>query len=133
MANHEIVPGSAFTKGTAERRKSATSFSLPGFACSGTYKANFVITFSCFDQGPSGINAGCRYWLRFGRSDHLSEFLKEFRRELLGRGIDQPAAKLGKLAADLRLDVIVQYRCAAVLLQPHRGAALGKSSDTPRA
>src|SRR5437588_9763750 len=29
MANHEIVPGSAFTKGTAERRKSATSFSLP--------------------------------------------------------------------------------------------------------
>ena len=35
-ANHEIVPGSAFTKGTAERRKSATSFSLPGFAWSGT-------------------------------------------------------------------------------------------------
>jgi len=28
MANHEIVPASAFTKGTAERRKSATSFSL---------------------------------------------------------------------------------------------------------
>ncbi len=39
MANHEIVPGSAFTKGTAERRKSATSFSLPGFASSGTYSA----------------------------------------------------------------------------------------------
>src|SRR5690242_17334877 len=52
MANHEIVPGSAFTKGTAERRKSATSLSLPGFACNGTYRANFVIVFSCFEQGP---------------------------------------------------------------------------------
>ena len=31
-----MVPGSALTKGTADRRKSATSFSLPGFACSGT-------------------------------------------------------------------------------------------------
>src|ERR1700704_3376804 len=51
MANHEIVPTSAFTKGTAERKKSATSFSLPGFASSGTYSANFVITFSCFDRG----------------------------------------------------------------------------------
>src|SRR5260370_25975420 len=51
MANHEIVPTSAFTKGTAERKKSATSFSLPGFASSGTYSANFVITLSCFDRG----------------------------------------------------------------------------------
>src|SRR6202022_4641194 len=50
MANHEIVPTSAFTKGTAERKKSATSFSFPGFASSGTYSANFVITFSCFDS-----------------------------------------------------------------------------------
>ena len=44
MANHETVPDSSFTKGAADRRKSATSFSLPGFACSGTYKANLVIT-----------------------------------------------------------------------------------------
>src|SRR5258708_20721357 len=51
MANHEIVPASAFTKGTAERKKSATSFPLPGFASSGTYSANFVITFSCFARG----------------------------------------------------------------------------------
>jgi hypothetical protein len=36
MANQAMVPGSALTKGTADRRKSATSFSLPGFACSGT-------------------------------------------------------------------------------------------------
>jgi hypothetical protein len=35
MANYEIVPTSAFTKGTAERKKSATSFSLPDFASSG--------------------------------------------------------------------------------------------------
>src|ERR1700744_1978442 len=49
IAYHEIVPGSAFTKGTADRRKSATSFSLPGLASSGTYSANFVILLSCSD------------------------------------------------------------------------------------
>jgi 3'-phosphoadenosine 5'-phosphosulfate sulfotransferase (PAPS reductase)/FAD synthetase len=36
MANQAMVPASALTRGTAARRKSATSFSLPGFACSGT-------------------------------------------------------------------------------------------------
>src|SRR3984893_17198564 len=51
MANPELLPPSPFTKGTAERKKSATCFSLPGFASSGTYSANFVITFSCFDTG----------------------------------------------------------------------------------
>src|SRR5271168_648844 len=50
IANHEIVPASAFTQGTAERRKSATSFSFPGFACNGTYSANFVIASSYFDR-----------------------------------------------------------------------------------
>ncbi len=30
------------------RRKSATSFSLPGLASSGTYSANFVILLSCW-------------------------------------------------------------------------------------
>src|SRR5215468_10589559 len=48
MANHEVVPGSALTSGTAERRKSATSFSLPGFACNGTYRANLVIDHSFY-------------------------------------------------------------------------------------
>src|SRR5260370_28932928 len=51
MANHEIVPTSAFNKGTAERKKPATSFSLPGCASSETYSANFVIPFSCLDRG----------------------------------------------------------------------------------
>src|SRR5215468_1937041 len=55
MANHETVPGSSFTKGTADRRKSATSFSLPGFACSGTYKANFVITMSSSDTASADV------------------------------------------------------------------------------
>jgi hypothetical protein len=48
MANQEIVPASAFTRGMAERRKSATTFSLPGFASNGTYSANFDITFSSY-------------------------------------------------------------------------------------
>src|SRR5262249_26368525 len=46
MANHETVPGSASTRGTAERRNSATSFSFPGLACSGTYSAYLVIGIS---------------------------------------------------------------------------------------
>ena len=36
IANQAVVPGSAFTSGTAARRNSATSASLPGFASSGT-------------------------------------------------------------------------------------------------
>src|SRR5260370_20312957 len=60
MANHEIVPTSAFTKGTAERKKSATSFSLPGFASSGTYSANFVITLSCLDRGHQARSPATR-------------------------------------------------------------------------
>src|ERR1700751_6102943 len=50
MANQEIVPPSAFTRGRAERRKSVTSFSLPGFASNGTYSANFDITFSSYQN-----------------------------------------------------------------------------------
>src|ERR1700676_4387524 len=58
MANHEIVPASAFTKGTAERKKSATSFSLPGFASSGTYSANFFIASSPVLPRPSRLKTG---------------------------------------------------------------------------
>src|ERR1700733_12408552 len=61
MANQEMVPASAFTKGTAERRKSATSFSLPGFASNGTYSANFDIIFLLLDvcvRFHSSLGAG---------------------------------------------------------------------------
>src|SRR5690348_8519072 len=51
--NSEPGDGARFGihQSAAERKKSATSFSLPGFACSGTYNANFVISHS--------ICAGC--------------------------------------------------------------------------
>ena len=55
------------------------------------------------------------------------EFCKKFRCKLFGCGTDQPRAELGKLAAELRFDVVAQYRRSAILLQPHRCAALGKS------
>jgi hypothetical protein len=46
MANQLIVPGSASTKGNADFRNSATSFSLPGLASRGTYKATLGIVYS---------------------------------------------------------------------------------------
>src|ERR1700758_48747 len=46
MANQLIVPGSASTKGNADFRNSATSFSLPGLASRGTYKASSDIVYS---------------------------------------------------------------------------------------
>src|SRR6476469_4945729 len=65
MANQVTVPGSACTSGSADFRNSATSFSLPGLASSGTYSANFDIVSSCnvFDvmRTASGETAsGCR-------------------------------------------------------------------------
>lgn len=48
MAYHVRVPASAFTKGSADFRKSASACSLPGFAFNGTYSASLVIAFSCF-------------------------------------------------------------------------------------
>src|ERR1700747_1530163 len=46
MANQLIVPGSASSKGNADFWNSATSFSLPGFASRGTYKASLDIVYS---------------------------------------------------------------------------------------
>src|SRR2546425_7479713 len=43
IANQVTVPGSASTSGSADFRNSATSFSLPGLASSGTYSATFDI------------------------------------------------------------------------------------------
>src|SRR5437879_13560736 len=90
MANHEIVPASAFTNGTAERRKSATSLSLPDFACSGTYSANLVITFSCFDKGHEAPRPATQL-ARFSR--HPSRI------EVAGSLFRLPIAKLVQLYA----------------------------------
>src|SRR6202158_4149785 len=49
IANQVTVPGSALTSGSADLRKSATSFSLPGLASSGTYSATLDIVHSCND------------------------------------------------------------------------------------
>ncbi len=66
--------------------------------------------------------------LRRCGSQDAGEIVEEFGGELLRGGIDQPPAKLGQLAADLRIDLVVQDRGGGtVLLQPHRGAALGES------
>src|SRR5260370_41641575 len=82
MANHEIVPTSAFTKGTAERKKFATSFSLPGFASSGTYSANFVITLSCLDRGHQARRPATRV----SHPPKLSTFISVTVTDQLGEG-----------------------------------------------
>src|SRR6267142_4262783 len=96
MASHEIVPASAFTKGTAERRKSATSFSFPGFACSGTYRANFVIACSCFDRGQ-GVSAAAD-WLQW-----LTSVLRtadgEFECRLLSLLGERPIGSIGAMVS----------------------------------
>src|SRR5260370_10632381 len=64
MANQATVPGSASTSGSADLRKSATSFSFPGLASSGTYSASLDLRHSCTIVVPDGDNAvpqiGCR-------------------------------------------------------------------------
>src|SRR5260370_26378776 len=47
IANQVMVPGSATTSGRADFKNSATSFSLPGLASSGTYSASFDMVNSC--------------------------------------------------------------------------------------
>jgi hypothetical protein len=42
-------------------------------------------------------------------------------------GIDQPAADLRQLAADLGIDVVDELRLAIDVLQPHFGPALGEA------
>lgn len=51
MASQLMVPGSASTKGNADFRNSATSFSLPGLASRGTYKAILDIVYSHIAAG----------------------------------------------------------------------------------
>src|SRR5258708_31145777 len=57
IANQVTVPGSALTSGSADLRKSATSFSLPGLASSGTYSASLDIVHSCKMIVLDGDNA----------------------------------------------------------------------------
>src|SRR5258706_16054271 len=47
IANQVTVPGSACTSGSADFKNSATSFSFPGLASSGTYSASFDMVNSC--------------------------------------------------------------------------------------
>jgi hypothetical protein len=63
-------------------------------------------------------------WVRRFRPNFVKNSAASF-----GCGTDQPRAELGKLAAELRFDAVAQYRRSAILLQPHRCTALGKSGN----
>jgi hypothetical protein len=67
---------------------------------------------------------------RRSSSDQCAECGKELAGEFLRGGIDQPLAELRELAADLRVDLVMQDRDLRTFgFQTHRRAALGKSCD----
>src|SRR5215472_5258589 len=67
-----------------------------------------------------------------GRGNRLADFLEKLHSELLRSGVDQARTKLGKLAADLRLHLVVQVGGAGVLNETHDGAALGETGSATR-
>src|SRR6267378_1215668 len=122
MATHEIVPTSAFTKGTAERKKSATSFSLPGFASSGTYSANFVITLSCLDRGhqvrrPAPHISHPRHCPLSPASLSLTNLVKAHERECFGN--------IASLGAVLRLSPKTAFVLLLFLWSSNTAASVG--------
>src|SRR5258707_9447815 len=62
-----------------------------------------------------------------GRGNCLAEFLEKLAGELFRGGIDQARAELGKLAADLRLHLVVQGGGAGGFSQMDDSAALGEA------
>ena len=74
-----------------------------------------------------------RFRRRFTVSaDNLAERRKKLAREFLRRGIDQPRAELGELAADLRVDLVVQHRDVGPLgLETHEAPPLAKPATPP--
>src|SRR3954470_4040921 len=65
--------------------------------------------------------------------DRGGELDEEIVGGLLRRAVDQALAKLGELAADLRLHVVGEKRAAILVGQRDLGAALGKARNTPLA
>src|SRR5215210_4116770 len=56
----------------------------------------------------------------------LGEICEKLVSKFFGRSVDQPLAKLGELAPDLRLDVVGQERAAFIFGQCNGGAPLGE-------
>ena len=65
--------------------------------------------------------------------DRRGELDEEIVGSLLRPTVDQALAKLGELAADLRLHVVGEQRAAILVGQRYLGAALGKARDAPLA
>src|SRR3954447_17327546 len=93
-----------------------------------------IKSFQAHNMGPLGNgqprpeHGFQRLWagLALHRPGEIGE---EFVSQFLGRPVDQALAKLGQLAANLRLDVVAQQRAAVLFGERHRCAALGKSGD----
>src|SRR6516165_10840012 len=62
--------------------------------------------------------------------DSLGEGREEGIRHLFRHPVDEARAELGDLAPDIGLDVVSEFRAAALgVRQTHLGAALGKTGD----
>lgn len=66
-------------------------------------------------------------------ADHLAKRTEELIGQFTGCGIDQAAAQLGYLAADLRIYLIGKKRSLPIICKLHVGSALCKASYTPLA
>jgi hypothetical protein len=102
-----FVPGLDCNKSTLNRRCTA------GQGCQAIYETSKL--------SPSALR------------DRRGELDEEIVGSLLRRTVDQALAKLGELAADLRLHVVGEQRAAILVGQRHLGAALGKARDAPLA
>src|SRR6476659_6378832 len=103
-----ILPrGVDWNKSALNRRRTA------GQGCLAIYEAS--------ERSPSALR------------DRRGELDEEIVGGLLRRAVDETLAKLGELAADLRLHVIGEKRAAILVGQRHLGAALGKARNTPLA
>src|SRR5215467_897142 len=95
---------------------------------SGQSRGDFALG-PTFEQVNSEPPAHQRSRVRFSfRLRHgSSELDEEVVGGLLRRAVDEALAKLGELAADLRLHVIGEQRAAVLVTERHLGAAFGKA------
>src|ERR1700722_15835961 len=93
--------------------------------------SNLIAAWLGRDQTQTGTARGGRLLKEAKKSafHRLGEIREKLIRQFLGRTVDQALPELGELAADLRLDIVLQKRTAILLRQCHGGAALGKAGD----
>src|SRR2546421_43750 len=110
MANHEVVPGSALTNGTAERRKSATSFSFPGFEMQ---RSAGLVLFALIGEVALGhierLGHAFVEMCRNGRAGVHNYVQHDRAQRVVGVADSQRDVALTRERETIRLELIVEY------------------------